>query len=423
MPSATGNRSADAVALVSVTNPAKALAWWRARPAYGEVPTHDTYGGVDLLVLPWDTVAGVIDGNVLLVGTVAGVHAAIDARKNGGLAANPSFAKARNALSGEGIGSAFLDVRALARWLPSILANEGSGYSPIGLLNAFLGRAPDWITVRLRAESGALVLASANQPATGGVRRANGPDMFAGNLPANTVAVFDVHDLGTFAQGAVDILRANSDGSRAINSLDDALGTFGGLQSLLDQTGTMDFVSTWDGSRTTAGLVGESRDPAATGQLIGTLASQAAASGYGVTTEMHAGTEITIIDPYASSSSVPLVGRITVQLALKGSLVVAGLGDGFAASVLDAPANGSLAGQTRYTSLMARVGASNTLGCYFDITALREMAELQASTNYGGLDRTYQRDVRKWLVPFDTLGCAMVTGDQVDHTTLILTVK
>jgi hypothetical protein len=414
---------APVLVLVSVTDPAKAMAWWQSKFAYGDtVPTHQTYGGVDLLVLPWDTVAGVVGGKVMLVGNAEAVHAAIDAPKAGGLAANPSFVKARAALSGDSVAAAFIDVRALATWLPSELANRGSSASSIATLASALDNGPDWFAFRLRAEPSAIVLDAADQPAAGGAKRANAADTITSNLPANTIAVYDVHDLGAIIQSQLDVLRTDNTVSASIDQIDNALGQFGGLSSLLGQIGTMDAVATWDGSRLTTGIVAESKDPAATQQLITSIASQAGASGFGVNYETHAGTEITVIDPYASVSAVPLIGQLTLQLALKGNVLVAGVGDGFVASVLDAPTTGSLASDPRYKAAIGRVGATNTVACYFDVTAIREIAEQQAS-QYGGLGGSYEDKVQPWLLPFDTLACATVVGDTVDHSVFIATVK
>ncbi len=103
--------------------------------------------------------------------------------------------------------------------------------------------------------------------------------------------------------------------------------------------------------------------------------------------------------------------------------MVIGSGPSFVKSVLDAGAGDSLADGARYRDLVARVGADHTGVTFFDVTALRTLAEGFLSEATADERAEYEESIKPFLEPFDAVVAATVIGGPVDQQHVLVTVK
>jgi hypothetical protein len=164
-----------------------------------------SHRSVDYRVDPSDgTAAAVHDGRVI-VGPEQGVREAIDAAEDDSLAESDKLRRAREAAGGEeGLGFAYLDVRAVARGLAGGMGG-GSGAAAI-LLPALLDSLPETIGARLHAAPDAVRLDAA---ATGGrtelLTGPGGPRAVAA-LPAGAWLGVGLSGVGAALEDALDRL-------------------------------------------------------------------------------------------------------------------------------------------------------------------------------------------------------------------------
>ena len=366
------------LAVIGVREVAAAGVWADAYlvAAGGPAVTEPVRGGT-LRHGPDGSAIGVVDGaalgggtgSVLLAGAEADVRAAIDAAASGtGLASTDAFRSARSALPGDELARAFVDAAAARSWLAAggsgrldWLAGQGA------TADAVLAELPAWAAIRVRAEGDALLVGAA----TAGSSQAGGAsgDAIAGHLPPDTVAVLDLHDAGAFVAGWLEALRKTGAGPQ-IDRVDGVLAGIGGIKGVLAQIGAADVLATWDGSRLAAGLVVRSTDEAATRRLLDSVRSLAAIAKAPLADQAHGDTTITTaLAP--DTVDLPLIGRPAVEVAMRGDLLIVGVGSGFAAAVLDAGPGRALADEPAYQHALARAGGTGSASCYADAQAAR----------------------------------------------------
>ena len=403
-------------------------------PAAGGLAVTEPVRGGTLRHSPDGSTIAVVDGaalgggigSVLLAGAEADVRAALDAAASGaGLASTDAFRSARSALPGDELARAFVDAAAARSWL----AAGGSGR--VGLLaghgataDAMLAGLPAWAAIRVRAEGDALLVgaATAGRSTAGD---ASG-DAIAANLPPDTVAVLDLHDAGAFLTGWLEALHATGAGPQ-IDRVDGALAGIGGIKGVLAQLGAADVLATWDGTLLRAGIVVRSTDEAATRRLLDSVRSLADFAKAPHTDVAHGDTTITtVLAPEVVD--LPLIGRPAVEVAMRGDLLIVGVGPGFAAAVLDAGPRHSLADQAAYQRALAHAGGAGEASCYVDVQAARTVG---GRLGVGGLRPTEPAPSASGspttpAIPLDALeavGCIVRGGGSVTTITLALTVR
>jgi hypothetical protein len=318
----------------------------------------------------------VVDGggskpSVLLAGADADVGAAVSASNGGGLAAADGFRAARASLGGDEMARAYLDVTGLRSWLAAGGATL-AGWTPerASTADTLLAGAPAWLAVRVRAEADALLVQVAHA-------RSGGPgiaseDPLASQLPADTIAAIGLRDAGGFVAGWLGALRTTGEGP-ALDQVDGALAGLGGIDGVLGQIGAADLIATWDGQHLAGGLVLRSTKSAATLQLLDSVRALARLANAPLSDEPHGDTTITVA-ALPGAPELPLLGTPAIEVAMRGDLVVIGVGQGFAASVLDVAAGSSLGDSPSYRRAVERAGGPGAASCFADVQAVRGVA-------------------------------------------------
>ena len=422
-----GGDSPGFVWLVNTKDPAAARTWALQNIAAGSTATN--YNGVELNVVTRGDktmLVGVV-GQVLLGGDEASVRAAIDTKGASTFSSSAQFKAASAAAPGDRLVFGFLDFRQV---MTGVLAQAGQTAPPSGPLS--LDALPSWLVAVVRAESDAvttsLVMAASNFTAPGPSRTS----AIAPGLPATTMALVEVHDLGAAILTALQAAREAPETREAIEQLDQTLRALGGAESLVGWIG--------DG----AIVVVDDAGPLPTGGLVirATSAEQAEArllqvrnlvslfgSSLGITLrdEVHGATTITIVDlgdigqllGPATGGLLPGGVRAEIAVVQKGELVIIGASPSFVTAVLDTPAGASLADGERYRTAIARAGASNNGQVYLDVPRLVELVVGQLPEDQRQL---YQREIAPYLAPIQAFAAAGSLGDPI-RSTFVVTVK
>ena len=433
LPTASAASEGHGLLIVSITDAAKAKAWFDDVSA-SLTKTSAAYNGVDLVLIGEGTKKGAVGiaGSVMLAGDEASVKAAIDSKGSGSFASNERFTKSQAALSGDGLGYLFLDGSAYVDWLTTMAA--GSPAPPIALDDATKRLIPAWVVVRLQARGDAIAFEAVAPSVPTKVNRQNRVSKLAPHLPPTTIAIVDAHDYGPALLELIDIYRNNPSTKEAFKQADQAASLIGGFNALLGWMEDAGVVITRDGGSVNGGLVFTALDRAAGERLLTTLRSFAilggGQSGITVRDEKDGDTTITIIDlgdlkdlgaAAGAGTLPPIEGHAQIAYASTADLIVVGVGDTFVKSVLDTKPGSSLADDSRFKSLIGRVGESNVGDAFVDITAVRELVESLAAKQpaYGA----YLTDYKPYLVPLDAYIQATVIDGALDRSTGVVVTK
>ena len=416
---------ARAIGLVSVTDPAKAIAWVESFEK--EPGTAETYNGTQLSGFADEPriAYGVLGGKVLAVGDLDSVHAAVDTLGKTGFGATETFKAALATASGDHLGLVFVDMKRYAAAIAR--AVQAVAPSP-GLDQALFQRLPPWVVFDARAESDNLLFEGASPAVLGVDPGPNRVSALAPRLPGSTLAVVEAHDVGKAINAAVSAARAIPEYREGLDELTKALEPVGGLDSFTSWIGDAALVVTKNGSSYAGGLVVALPDAASASAAQAKLASLrnlATLAGSGaikVSDAEYAGATITTLDvgdlsglaPSGSSPSpLPrdLLGgaRLALSYTIHGGLVVLGIGgDTFVKSVLDTTAGTSLADQPRYRTAVDRADGSNVAQDYLDVRAILDAveAELPASRK-----ADYVANVKPYLDPIQAIAVSSKSGD------------
>jgi hypothetical protein len=436
--SASDAESARFLALASVTDGAKATAWaGSVLQESGATSTTETYNGVTITVVkpPADVgeMAGKVDvgyavtGPVLAVGDVASVKAAIDTGGKTGLNTNEQFKTAAATLPGDHLAFAYTDTEAIvdaaAAMAPSV---EGV---PVASLPAFLDDlyAP-WSAVAVKADNGALVVES-RQPHVEKLGPAqNAPSTLPSLVPADTVVLADVQDLGGGLKRLKALLASEPSLADGVQQVDDALKLVGGFDAVVGWIGEAGVAITDTNGSVAGGLVvvPSSADDANRlfTQLRGFIELAGGGSGLTITDETYNGATITVIDLSSlgglagAAAGVDVPGELKLAYAVTDKVVVFGSSVDFVKAVIDAPSGANLASTDRFKNALARVDSTNTTLFWLDIAGVRTLAEPMLS---GDDKAEYESSIKPYVEAFDSVIATSVAGD-IDEGTLVLTV-
>ena len=442
-----------ALIMVSIKDEALARAWFTGVIAKtGVKSTTEDYGGVQLTVfddlertgISTDAGFAIVGGKVAIAGDVTSVKAAIDTKGTSAFANEADVKAATSAAKGDHVGFLFVDLRSL---LDGALALAGSAGSAPPISDAMLALVPEWASFRLRVEGDALVMDGAmpNVPGAPGPddNHANGVASWA---PPSTLVLAAGNDYGATLLETIALYRADPNLAEVFTSIDQAAGIVGGLDAALGWMGDTGLVIAQGASAPEGGIVSIPTDPAAARQLLTTLRSFATLGGaqMGVTIrdEDYNGTTITIIDLGSAQdlmgmagalggtmmpgdpSTMPIpAGNVEIAFVATDGVVVVGSSPAFVKSVLDAGAGASLADDTRFSALVARVGAAHTGVSFVDIAAIRGIVEGFLTEATAQERAEYEESIKPFLVPFDAFVAAGVAGDDLDTQHAVITVK
>ena len=283
-------------------------------------------------------------------------------------------------------------------------------------------KLPDWVAVRVQAESDHLVIDSAFPTVAGQTSQASRTSTLATQLPATTVVQYELHDVGSLLKRAVTQLEAQPGGPTAAQ-VDAALKYVGGIDKAVGWLGDADVVVLHDGDGFSGGIVAQTTDATASAGLFAELKNLASLAGgqAGITvrTESYDGQTITIVG--APTSGGATAGTIELAFTQANDLVIAGVGDGFVKAVLDTKAGHSLADQPAYQRAIGMAGASNTGQGFVDLTTLRTALESQAA-GAAGL-KAYASDVQPFLEPIQSIAWSQTVGSDVSGAKFVLVLK
>jgi hypothetical protein len=338
--------------------------------------TTQDYAGTTLYVAQQPaasmTLAYAFTDRAFIAGDVTDVKAALDAPAAGSLADNSNYKSAMRALSGDCIGTFFLDPKALTAGYLSMLSSvPGVAMAlPSGALDT--SGLPDWVAGSVRADSNRLTVEIKTPKAQGSAAPGNRESVLASSLPGSTVAVLELHDIGASIQTSLDALVAALPASEAPTGqqIEGVLNVIGGI----DWIGDGAVVLTETGTTLGGGLVIKTPDnDTAVGRkaMITNLISLAGTS-YGITEtdETYKGTTITMIDVAQGNTLPGNWGPMRIGIAVKDNLIVAGYGDSFARAMIDTTAGNSLGSQSDFQNVMSVVGKSNMEYGYWNVPAM-----------------------------------------------------
>ena len=387
-----------------------------------DVTSHtETYKGAEVHVADSGLgVACALDDRTAILGSTASVHGAIDTKRSGrSIADDDSYRAAQDALTGDHLVAAFVNVRAFVDAAIAL-----SPEAPTGTLSLPIDKLPTWAAMQVRAEDDALVLSSVAQlPA--GAPAAPGPDhasTLAERLPGSTVAAFEAHDLGASIQTGLDELKDDPATSEMATQIEAAVQMLGGVDALTGWIGDVAIAATLDGNELSGGIVIDATDAAKAKTTLASIRNLIVLAGTGTEIRIdevdHDGTTIYVVDLGDPSNlfGAPLeVGAteattITIALAQRDDLVVVGAGRAFAEAVLDVTDGHALADSDRYRHAIDAVGASNSGQGYVDVAALIEYYRSELS---GDAAASWDANVKPWVAPFD--GVAFSATRDGDH--------
>jgi hypothetical protein len=346
----------------------------------------------------------------LLLGTVAGVKAALDSRTDGSLADNVSYQAAMGSLSGDSLARLYLNPRTMFSEMmgsggvgPGMLAGMmGASGAPLGITSSAL---PAWIAGSLQAESNQMVL-NLTMPRSSATGSGNHTSRVASILPGNTMGAVEVHGIGKMLTDQLAALAPNLPAgpvADALKTIKDGLGLVGGVDWLGDGVAAV----TRYGSAYGGGVVVEAPDASTASSKVALVTTYAALAGgtLHVTSslETYKGVNITVL-------SVPVGAGNTVEIAFaaKDSAIVVGYTDAFVKAVIDTTPGTSLAAQPDYSAVMAAAGASNDQSMYVNIPALEDEIGIAALSS-----SRWTMDYKPYFDHFGGIGYSVIDGNTV----------
>jgi hypothetical protein len=393
-PSATADAS-RALAIASITDPAASTAWVKATAGQAglAVSTSDAGGTELLLIGPVDhPIAVATIDRVMLVGDEASVREALARGGADGLSTVAAYGDAIAALPGQQAATVYLDGAAYLDWLERLPSKDGVRAMPEDLADLM----PAWAAGGLRIESDALVSSGVMPHPSGAPDIADVPSELPDRLPASTIMLVDVHDLGqilveAFARGSGVDDKAMRDQLEAALS---AVGGIDGLAGWMGETGAV--VIAVDGEAL-PGVVAIPSDPAAAADLGRSLRNLAAVAGLDPTDESYGDATITTVDLRPLGVAEELGSKDQkLSWVVTDEIVAVGTDPAFVRAALDAPAGDSLAEQARFADLLARVGRDHRSLVWADIDAIETLAVARREP---GERARFETDIRPYLAP------------------------
>lgn len=328
------------------------------------------YKGVHYRYEPSDGFAAAVTGGRVLVGSEAGVKAAIDATTGDSLAESGTLAKARQAVPGGGLGFVYADVPAL---VTHATAQAGSSSGPTAALLAGIGTVlPQTLAAQLGVQKDQLTLDAALLGSK--TRRdpgAGGADAVAA-LPGDSWLALGVGDVGGMLQDALAQASSSGLGAIGVSALEQQFRTQTGLDLQRDLLSWMGdagiFVRGLNGDVSGA-LVVHSKDPAASRRAVEKLPALVRSQHGHVTPLAGKGIDagFTIRSP----------GSPVVAVVAAGDRFVVAVGKGALHDAL-APAK-TLASTSAFTQAAGRLGGSYRPALFVDLARLSGLLDSGAS--------------------------------------------
>lgn len=360
----------DAVAIVSVKDRAKAEDWIKSVLA-SESYVGASYGGTTVYAKGSGATASAyaVTDKALLFGTPSAVRASLDAGTNGSLEGEANYKAAMKSFSGDRVASFYMATGPLMSELYGSLGQSaGLSRDDIAFM---LSSMPPWLAGSVRVESDRVVVDMASPKMGTTASLGNHSSRLAGQVPASTIGIVEVHSVGQLVNRAIAMYEAPlaPAGYRSIaTSVRDALKTVGGIEWLGDAA----VVVTENGTTFSGGLVAETKDSQTAGLKVDTLTNllTLSSSSFGIVTheETYKGVRITVAHMDANSTSG--TPALDIAFASKDNLIIAGWDAAFVKAMIDTTPANSLAAQGDYKSAMAAAGESNEMSVFVNVGAI-----------------------------------------------------
>jgi hypothetical protein len=391
-----------------------------------------------------------IQGRIGILGSRDLVKAAIAAHAgHNGVDATTAYRTARDTLGGDRLATVYVSKAGLAA---SLRVGGGAGAlasaMPLasGGLGAALAAIPEWTMGGVSAEDDALVADLVSAPVTAPSASADGgsplpslPPAHASRtatlVPADTLALVDVHGAGIALRTGIARLRADPTLGAALGQVDTTLAALGGADQLVAWVEDAGIAVVPDGPGATGGVLLLATDDASATTKVAQVKSLLSLAGLGGTQiqvhdETVAGTTMTVVDlgdlgsllqGLGAGSAVPLPAgqHVTVAFAAKGPAVIAG-GDAFVRATLGLAAGGSLADAAPYRHAIGRAAAENLGEVYVGTSSLLALADTLLPEAQRA---SFDTDTKPYLEPFDAILVTTTLERGGAHVRLVATVK
>jgi len=387
-----------------------------------------------------------MNGRIGVIGSPGLVKAALDAHAcHNGISTTAGYRTARDALAGDRLATLYLSTAFMKAALPTgtFPAELGTAF-PTTDYQAALAAIPEWMMAGVSAEDDALVADVVTAPVTAPAPSAGASPVAtlppahlsrtASLLPANTLALVDIHGAGIAIRNALAQVRANPSLVPSLTQLDTTLAALGGPDALVGWIEDGGIAVLPDAKGVTGGLLLLAPDDATAAAKVAQLKSLVSLAGLGVSqVQVHdetvSGSPMTIVDlgdvstliPGGATSGLPIPAgtHVTLAFAAKGSAVIAG-GDAFVRATLGVSAGGSLADATPYKHALAHATAENLGELYLGTGSILDLADTLIPEAQRA---SFDADTKPYLAPFDALLETTTLEHGGAHLRLVATVK
>jgi hypothetical protein len=406
----------------------------------GQSVTNDTYRGLALSIGSSGGDACVIDGRQALIGDVASVRAALDAKAGGsGMDKSADYGKARAALQGDQLSTIFVNGKAYGSFLANGLATTPS----LADLSVLLGSVPDWAITGIRAEDDAIVIDSLAGPAPNPTAGATaGPSLLplppthasaiAPLAPADAIVYAEAQGAGVGLQNLISRFRTIPELATPFQMLDG----MGGASQLVGWVEDAGIIVVKGQQAPSGGLALVTADDATAADRVRTLTGLLALAGLGnnsVQTREStiAGVAVTTITLSNLSSlvppgelppgvDVPADAKVEFSIAAKGRVILLGTGEDFMTAVLSTQPGSSLADQAAYKQAASRALANSRGTVYVGIHDVVGLAETFLSTDEKA---QWEANLKPYVAPFQALFITATDDASGAHQRLTITVS
>jgi hypothetical protein len=423
--------------VIGITDKARAEAWLTslASSIAPSSSSKGSYNGADIWTAGSGASASAIalTDKVMLVGSLDGVHVAIDSKGQGTLGDEADFKAALGQVDRDYVFLSVIRTRPYVDAVTKMVEFASPGVlAGTQLDETIAAMIPAWQAAFGRFENDAFI-SSAVFPSYGiGYDATNHKSTLAGHVPAKTILYAETHDVGPSLAAVLAKFRALPETKAVFQAFDQAVSLLGGFDSVLGWWGDAAFaVAPGADGVIGGGLLIQPRDKAAADRLLTTLRAYLTLAGgsAGVNTrdEDHGGTKITILDfsasPGMTPNSLPPGYKAEFAFAASNDVVVLGYGRDFVASVLDAGTGSNLAGDDRFKKLVGRVGEENLGLTFVDVDAIRAMIEPLIQQTAPAAWTSYQADIKPYLEHLDAVISALRKDGAIDRGEGALTTR
>ncbi len=379
-----------------------------------------------------------VDGRFLLLGDASSVKAGLDASlDHTGLDGSSRFRSARDTLSGDQVGLAYLDGTGLmdaVRDLAPIL----------GTMDGATSMLPDWLILGLRFGDDALEL-EVRSPRVPSAALASGvptaapsaTSVFAAMIPADALGFVEAHGAGANIQRAMARLRADADLADTAEQIEGALAAIGGLTNVVGWIEDVGVAGVPIGDSIGAVVLVRGTDAATTAGWLTQIRTLLVLASAGTEITLrdvdHDGTTVTNVDIADLEGVLAALGvapgaldlgsisGASLALAAREDVLLVGIGEGVVERILDTSESTAIGTTDAYRRTSELAGSKNDFQAYLSLEAILRWAESQLIS---GADlESWNSDVKPYLEHLAGLGAANITTTTGGRSRLVLTVK